>query len=53
MCCASVRGVHLFAAGLKVEDDYIAIEGRQDIEPSLDVSFVAIFDADRGRSSGD
>lgn len=45
-------GVHLFAAGLKVEDDYIAIEGRQD-EPSLDVSFVAIFDADRGRSSGD
>ena len=46
-------GLHLFAAGLKVEDDHDAIEGRQDIEPLLDVAFAAIFDADRGRSSGD
>ena len=46
-------GLHLFAAELKVEDDHDAIEGRQDIEPLLDVAFVAIFDADRGRSSGD
>ena len=46
-------GLHLFAAGLKVEDDQDEIAGRQDMEPSLDMAFAAIFDADPGRSCGD
>ena len=45
--------MHLLASGLEEEECRDEIEGTPDGIPLLDAVYVAIVDADRGRSSGD
>ena len=45
--------MHLLASGLEEEECRDEIEGTPDGMPLLEAVYVAIVDADRGRSSGD